>query len=632
MTVIALWLITTILLFIESARAGEAPSLAAEVKAGKLPPLVERLPKNPAVTNVKAIGREIGQYGGEVRMLIGGQKDIRYMTMFGYARLVTLNEKLEYQPDILESFDIQEGRVFTFKLRDGLKWSDGHPVTSEDFRYTFEDVIMNDDISPGRAPELLVGGEPPAFEVIDPLTVRYTWKAPNPDFMPKLAAAQWLSLLMPAHYLKQFHKKYQDEAKLEELIEKNKAKKWTRLHTNKMRQYRPENPDLPSLDPWINTVKPPAEQFVFERNPYFYRVDEAGNQLPYIGRWVLNVVSSSLIPAKTAAGDSDLQGMPLEFEDYTFLKNAERLQPIKVKLWKRGTGSRLALLPNLNFIDDGWRPILQDARFRQALSLAIDRAEINSAVFYGLGTGSADTVLPASPLYREAYAKAFAKHDAARANALLDELGLDKRNSDGVRLLPDGRPAEIVLEYAGESQVETDVLELVTDYWDRVGIKLFVRATQRDILRSRILGGQTMMSVWTGLENAIPTADMSPANLAPTREDQLQWPMWGMHYESSGERGEEPTEPVAQQLVALLREWKATASAARREAIWHQMLTLYAENVFSIGLVNQTLQPIVVNARLKNMPDEGLWAFDPSCFLGMYRPDTFWFAPESATQ
>jgi peptide/nickel transport system substrate-binding protein len=172
----------------------------------------------------------------------------------------------------------------------------------------------------------------------------------------------------------------------------------------------------------------------------------------------------------------------------------------------------------------------------------------------------------------------------------------------------------------------------VTDYWNDVGIKLFVRATQRDVLRSRILGGQTMMSVWTGLDNAIATADMSPANLAPTAEDQLQWPVWGMFYESSGERGEEPGLPAVKELVALLREWKATAGAARREAIWHRMLTLYSENVFSIGLVNQTLQPIVVNARLKNMPDEGLWAFDPSCFLGMYRPDTFWFAPEAATQ
>jgi peptide/nickel transport system substrate-binding protein len=344
------------------------------------------------------------------------------------------------------------------------------------------------------------------------------------------------------------------------------------------------------------------------------------------------VVSSSLIPAKTSAGDSDLQGPYLEFEDYTFLKEAETLHSIKVRLWKRGVGSRLALMPNLNYEDDSWRLVLQDARFRRALSLAIDRSEVNSAVFYGLGTESADTVLPESPLYREKYAKASIDYDPARANALLDEMGLDKRAGDGTRLLPDGQPAEVVLEYAGESQVETDILELVTDYWNNVGIKLFVRATQRDILRSRILGGQTMMSVWTGLDNAVPTADMSPAGLAPTREDQLQWPVWGMYYESSGERGKEPDLPAVKELVALLREWKGTVGTVQREAIWHRMLTLYSENVFSIGLVNQTLQPIVTNVRLKNVPDEGVWAFDPSCYLGMYRPDTFWLAPEAATQ
>jgi peptide/nickel transport system substrate-binding protein len=621
-----------VLISVAAARAGEAPSLAAEVAAGKLPTLAERLPKKPAVTNLAAMGREIGQHGGDIRILVGGQKDIRYMTMFGNARLVRLTEKLEFEPDILESFDVQDGRIFTFKLRDGLKWSDGHPVTTEDFRYTWEDVIMNDDLSPGRAQELLVGGEPPSFEVVDPLTVRYSWKAPNPDFLPKLAAAQWLSLLMPAHYLKQFHKKYQDEEKLKELIEKNKAKKWTRLHTNKMRQYRPENPDLPSLDPWVNTVKPPAERFVFERNPYFYRVDEAGNQLPYIDRFTLDVVSSSLIPAKTSAGDADLQASYLEFEDYTFLKEAEGIHPIKVKLWKRGVGSRLSLVPNLNYQDDAWRAILQDVRFRRALSLAIDRSEINGAVFYGLGTISADTIWPASPLYREKYAKSWIDHAPERANELLDAVGLDRRRSDGVRLLPNGQPAEIILEYAGESQVETDILELVADYWNIVGIKLFVRATQRDILRSRILGGQTMMSVWTGLDNAVPSADLSPASLAPTREDQLQWPLWGMHYESSGERGKEPDLPVVQELVALLREWKATVSTSQREAIWHRMLTLYTDNVFSIGLVNQTLQPVVVNARLKNIPDGGVWAFDPSCYFGIYRPDTFWYAPEAATQ
>ena len=220
-------------------------------------------------------------------------------------------------------------------------------------------------------------------------------------------------MAMPAHYLKQFHKKYQTEEKLDELIKKKKAKKWTTLHIRMARQYRPENPELPTLDPWRNTTEPPSEQFVFERNPYYHKVDENGRQLPYIDRFVLNASSSSIIPAKTGAGETDLQGTFIQFDDYTFLKEAEKRHPIKVNLWQRTQGSRVALLPNLNYEDPAWRKLLQDARFRRALSLAIDRREINLAVFFGLGKESADTVLAASPLYRKEYAEAWIAHDPA---------------------------------------------------------------------------------------------------------------------------------------------------------------------------------------------------------------------------
>ena len=276
------------------------------------------------------------------------------------------------------------------------------------------------------------------------------------------------------------------------------------------RQYRPENPDLPTLDPWRNTTKPPAEQFVFERNPYFHRVDENGLQLPYIDQFVLNVSSSSIIPAKTGAGESDLQFTGIDFADYTFLKDAEKRYPVKVNLWKRTQGSRVALLPNLNCADEVWRPLLQDARVRRALSLAIDRREINMAVFYGLGKESADTVLPESPLFKPEYQKAWIAHDPDQANALLDEVGLTERDDDGIRFLPDGRPAQIIVESAGESTLETDVLELVTDHWSKIGISLFIRTSQRDIFRSRAIAGEIMMAIWSGIDNGVPTADMNP--------------------------------------------------------------------------------------------------------------------------
>lgn len=604
----------------------ETPALAAQVAAGLLAPVAQRLPRHPRVLDLTVRGKQPGRHGGTLRMLIAGQKDIRLMTYYSYARLVGYDQELELKPDILENVDVEDGRIFTLTLREGHRWSDGHPFTAEDFRYAWEDVILNRDLSPGAPPgELVSHGKLPRFEVIDARTVRYTWADPNPDFLPALAATNPVYLMMPAHYLKQYHRKYQSPERLAGLVELYKAKNWVQMHTRLSRQSRPENPDLPTLDPWRNVTHPPAEQFIFERNPYFHRIDGSGRQLPYIDRVEMNISSASLIPAKAGAGESDLQGRYIEFDDYTFLKEAEKHQPIAVKLWERGQGAKVAILPNLNYEDPDWRAIMRDARFRRALSLAIDRTEINKAVFFGLASESADTLIPQSPLYRKEYAQAWAERDVDKANRLLDEMGLGKRNGEGYRLLPDGRLAEVIVETAGESTGETDVLELVTDHWRDIGIRLLTRATQRDIFRSRIIGGMTMMAVWSGIDNAIATPDMNPRELAPTSEAQLQWPLWGMHYETRGQRGSPPDLPQARALMDLLEDWHNSRDRKKRARIWRAMLDIYTDQVFSIGIVNRALQPVVVAKSLRNVPDRALFSFAPTAYFGVYMPDTFWF-------
>jgi peptide/nickel transport system substrate-binding protein len=397
------------------------------------------------------------------------------------------------------------------------------------------------------------------------------------------------------------------------------------LHERKARMYRPENPELPSLDPWYNTTPPPSTWFVFKRNPYYHRIDATGRQLPYIDTVAVSIGTASLVPAQTGSGEADLQARYLRFDNYTFLKEAEKRSKFKVKLWERGQGSRVAIYPNLNANDPVWRRLWRDVRVRRALSLAIDRREINQVIFYGLARESANTMLPKSPLYKREYADAWTQFDLDRANALLDEASLAKRDGDGIRRLPDGRRAEIIIESSELSPEEADVLSLVHDTWLKAGLKIYTRPTQRDLFRKRIYSGDTIMAVWGGLDNAIATADMSPSELAPTAQAQVQWPKWGLHFETLGQAGERPDLSEAGELLELLRQWNRSVTTEEREAVWRKMLAIHADQVFTIGTVNATRQPVVVNRNLVNVPDEAVFNFDPGGYFGRYMPDTFWF-------
>ncbi len=604
----------------------ETPALAEEVAAGRVPPVAQRLPARPLVVPLAGNGLAPGKHGGELRLLMGRSKDVRLMVVYGYARLVGYDRGYRLVPDLLEGVDVEEGRIFTLRLRPGHRWSDGHPFTSEDFRYYWEDVATHEALAPFGPPRAyLVEGEPPRFEVLDEHSVRYTWPRPNPFFLPALAGARPEPLYAPAHYLEAFHARYTGEDALRKLAREEGKRNWAAVHTSRFRPYKNTNPDLPTLQPWVNTTAPPSQRYVFVRNPWFHRVDTNGRQLPYIDRVVMNISDGKLVPAKTGAGESDLQARHLSFNDYTFLKQSEKRNAKQVRLWETTRGAHVALYPNLNVEDSGWRALLRDVRFRRALSLATDRHEINQVIYFGLATEGNDTVHAKCPLYDEGYRTRWARFDLDAANALLDEIGLVERNDEGIRLMPDGRPLEIIVETAGEDTEQTDVLELVGWTWKEAGIKLFSKPLQREVFRNRIFSGQTVVSVWSGIENGLPVPDMSPRGLAPTSQDQYQWPRWGQHYESAGASGEAPALAPARELVALNRGWLSAPDTAARRTIWKRMLEIRADNVFSIGIVSGVPQPVVVDARLRNVPEQGIYNWDPGAHFGIYRPDTFWF-------
>lgn len=610
----------------------ETPILRPQVQGGKLPPVAQRLPLQPYLDRLDQLDqRQPGQPGGSITLLMGKAKDVRQMVVYGYARLVGFNESMQLEADLLQSIDVKEGRIFTLTLRQGHRWSDGQPFTSEDFRYYWEDVASNDQLYPYGPPKsLLADGLPPKVEIIDRYRVRYSWDKANPDFLLALAGPSPLYIYRPAHYMKQFHASYTDEKTLAERVAKanTKKKSWVALHQRKDHQYKFDNQDLPTLQPWVPVTPLPSERFHFVRNPYYHRIDTQGYQLPYIDEVIIDIASSKLVPAKTGSGESDLQGRYLSLSDYTFLYEGAGRNDVDVLLWRTSRGSRMSLYPNLNASDPVWQPLLRDARLRQALSLAVNRHEINQVIFFGLALEGADNLLPESPLFRPQYRTRWSNYDPEVANRMLDDLGLEERDGRGIRLLPDGRPMEIIIQSAGGSTEESDILELIHDHWMAVGVKIHTKPTETEVFRNRIFSGEALMSVWTGLPNAIPSADMSPAQLAPTSQQQLQWSKWGKHYETGQEQA--PDMPAAQQLLRLNQQWRDATSTEQRESIWLQMLDIYSDNVFTIGTVTRLLQPIVVSTKLRNVPREGLWNWEPNAYFGVYRPDRFWLATDSA--
>ena len=548
------------------------------------------------------------------------------MVVYGYARLVGFDQDYNLEPDLLRDVVVEEGRIFTLHLRRGHKWSDGAPFTTEDFRYWWEDVANNEQLVPAGPPALLlVDGKAPDVTVVSETEIRFEWATPNPRFLPALAQARPPFIYRPSHFMKQFHEDYTDKDELAGMLRRTRSRNWAQLHNKLDNMYNFDNPALPTLQPWINTTEPNGQRYILARNPYYHRVDTQGVQLPYIDEVEAEIAASGLVASKVTLGESDLQIRTLTFSDAPVLKKGEKTGNYTTYLWTNGAASEIALYPNLNYEDPGFQELFRTADFRRALSLAVDRRAINKSLFYGLAKERAVAPLEQSPFFTEARAKAWAEYDIDRANAMLDALGLDKKDGDGTRLLPDGRRLELVVETAGERTEESDALELVAESWRLVGARLIFRPLDRDILRNSAYQGASMMPVWYGWNNGIPTASSPPDDLAPVDQANFSWPMWGQYWQTKEGAGEPPQIEPAKRLLDLYHQWQASPDEENQAAVWNEMLDIHADQIFAIGLVSAAPQPIIVSNRLRNVPKQAIYAWEPGAHLGVHRIDEFFF-------
>lgn len=571
------------------ALAGEAPALKAMVDAGTLPPLEERIPANPYVMEVV---ESIGQYGGTWRRaILGGGDQHNILRTIGYHNLVRWNRDwTAVEPLVAESFEISEdARTFTFKLREGHKWSDGEPFTSEDVRFWYEDVLMNPALTPAVDPLWTVAGEPMKLEVVDAQTFKFVFAAPYATFIDRIADGFGAPpTIYPRHYLEQFHEKYNADGIAALVAATPGSTDWVSLFNAKIAPTWTvgywQNTELPTLHPWRLTAPySGTSRVVAERNPYYFGVDPEGNQLPYIDTIVYDQVEDTevlLLKALNGEIDYQLRHINVPNNKAVIAEGAARGD---YRLFDVGVASanQPTLYLNLTSTNPVKREIFQNRDFRVALSHAIDREEIVDLVFLGEGAISQVAPREGSPFYVERLAKQYTEFDPDEAERILDEAGFAEKNADGWRLGPDGNPIEfVILVSAGDGRPET--AELVAEYWQDIGINAQFRLVDRSLMTTSLIGNDYDAYVWDapgGLSDAIT----DPRGFFPFNKTVIfiapLWAEWFMNPAN----GEEPPAEVREQME-LYRTIDTLASAEDRTARMKEVLEKSADIFYSIGI------------------------------------------------
>ncbi len=612
----------------------EAPTLSLLVEQGQLPPVDERVPLEPRV----AEGLDgIGRYGGGLRKSFAGQSDdatVKYMVDRG---LIACDHNLVLRPMVAASWLVNEDATeHTFGLRTGMRWSDGMPLTAEDFRFYYEDVILNREITSSQ-PEALasvIDGKrvPASFGIVGDDTIRYVFEQPKGLFHYWSGVNRDIPAT-PSHYTRQFHKTYAEGDALQALVTQGDLDDWTQLYTDKDNWLN--NVERPVHYPWIAANPWTDENVVYRRNPYFWEVDAEGNQLPYIDALQFNLaLSTEMAVMRAIGGEIDCQARTIgSFDNFTVLKENEATGDYAVQVWRAAPVWGFHF--NMTTKDQRLRELFSARDFRIATSLAMNRDEMRELLFEGYGKNRQYSPPDDSPLYHEKLSNAYLEYDPEAANALLDGLGYTQRDADGYRLWNDGSGESLtwtllggVLFHGGGASATRFEL-LIIDYLKAIGLRVNYRGLDRALSSELHAANEVEMTTSPMDRNLVPLSDPRIfVGMAVDRPFVNTWRAWR----------QDPTDPIAEEPPAdhwirtiwnLWDEVQRTADEATQYALFTQILDIWATELPCIGLFGDLPQLVVVRNGFKGIHDQ--MAYDSGVSRYEYMIDDatwFWEEPD----
>ena len=607
----------------------EAPMLTEMVEAGELPPVDERLPANPTV--VQALS--VGEYGGTWRRAFNGPGDRWGPTKLMEERVLKWTADADggavLTPGYIESYEVNENSTeFTFTLLDGLKWSDGMPVTTEDVKFWYEDIFLNPEVTPNIDATFAPGGKPLEIEIVDERTFKVKFGQPYVYFLQILAkdstgepSLDRPSFLFPKHYLSQFNNKYASEEELAAAAAKFNVAGWKDLWGSKGAATAWWlNPELPVITAWKIETPPPADTVVMVRNPYYYAVDQEGNQLPYIDRIEHRLFQDpETLNLMVAQGELDMQDRHISLANYTFYKENEERGGYNIVTWK--DSNIWSLVPNMTTKDEVLKSLFENPDVRQAMSVAIDRELIIELTQSGLSKPVQAAPVSGSQYYDPDLAEHWAEYDPDLANELLDAAGLTERDADGFRLRPDGQRFSIVVEASGPEYAKT--LELLAENFAEVGIELLARVIDRTQWDNNRANNDFQMQ-WMPYDRMtyIPA---DPRRLMGSDSFGNEYYKW---YSTDGASGIEPSEDNDLRDIFDLWDQASQASTVEEaDGYVQQMAEIFVEAGWVIGVYGEGPVVNVVSTKMQNVQPD-LVQDDIFRGVGLARTQQFWLDQE----